>query len=110
MLQEARRSDTLTACQRVNLSRISFWIVIHIMVLSGQTFDSETEPVTIEDADRTRERVAELDGSKRLRLGGRVNPNQDGDLEAMDELAENWNISAFKTYTQYKFGNWLFFA
>ena len=32
---------------------------------------------------------------------GRVNPNQDGDLEAMDELAEQWDICAFKTYTQY---------
>ena len=49
----------------------------------------------------SREIVAELDGSKRLMIHGRVNPNQDGDLEAMDELAENWNISAFKTYTQY---------
>ena len=72
-----------------------------IMVLSFVPSTHETEPVTIEDADRTREIVAELDGSKRLMIHGRVNPNQDGDLEAMDELAENWNISAFKTYTQY---------
>ena len=72
-----------------------------IMVLSFVPSRRETEPVTIEDADQTRRIVAELEGSKRLMIHGRVNPNQEGDLEAMDELAERWNISAFKTYTQY---------
>lgn len=72
-----------------------------IMVLSFVPSTRENEPVTIEDADQTRRIVSELEGSKRLMIHGRVNPNQDGDLEAMDELAENWNISAFKTYTQY---------
>ncbi len=72
-----------------------------IMVLSFVPSTRENEPVTIEDADQTRRIVAELEGSKRLMIHGRVNPNQQGDLEAMDELAENWNISAFKTYTQY---------
>ena len=72
-----------------------------IMVLSFVPSTRENEPVTIEDADQTRQIVAELEGSKRLMIHGRVNPNQEGDLEAMDELAENWNISAFKTYTQY---------
>ncbi len=72
-----------------------------IMVLSFVPSTRENEPVTIEDADQTRRIVAELEGSKRLMIHGRVNPNQDGDLEAMDELAEKWNISAFKTYTQY---------
>ena len=72
-----------------------------IMVLSFVPSRRETEPVTIEDADQTRRIVSELEGSKRLLIHGRVNPNQDGDLEAMDELAENWNISAYKTYTQY---------
>jgi len=72
-----------------------------IMVLSFVPSERETEPVTIEDADQTRQIVAELEGSKRLMIQGRVNPNQDGDLEGMDELAENWDISAFKTYTQF---------
>ncbi len=72
-----------------------------IMVLSFVPSTRENEPVTIEDADQTRRIVAELEGSKRLMIHGRVNPNQDGDLEAMDELAGKWNISAFKTYTQY---------
>ncbi|MFM1897255.1 MAG: hypothetical protein RLZZ385_2329 [Pseudomonadota bacterium] len=73
----------------------------HIMVLSFVPSTREREPVTIEDADATRRIVADLQGSKRLMIHGRVNPNQEGDLEAMDELAANWNISAFKTYTQY---------
>lgn len=72
-----------------------------IMVLSFVPSTRENEPVTIEDADQTRRIVSELEGSKRLMIHGRVNPNQEGDLEAMDELAEKWNISAFKTYTQY---------
>lgn len=72
-----------------------------IMVLSFVPSTRETEPVTIEDADETRRIVAQLEGSKRLMIHGRVNPNQAGDLEGMDELAENWDIAAFKTYTQY---------
>ncbi len=80
-----------------------------IMVLSFVPSTRETEPVTIEDADRTREIVAELEGSKRLMIHGRVNPNQEGDLDAMDELAERWDIAAFKTYTQYGPGGVGFF-
>ena len=80
------------------------------MVLSFVPSTRETEPVTIEDADETRRIVAELEGSKRLMIHGRVNPNQEGDLEGMDELAENWNISAFKTYTQYGPGGVGFFS
>jgi predicted TIM-barrel fold metal-dependent hydrolase len=80
-----------------------------IMVLSFVPSTRENEPVTIEDADQTRRIVSELQGSKRLMIHGRVNPNQDGDLEAMDELAANWDISAFKTYTQYGPGGTGFF-
>ena len=72
-----------------------------IMVLSFVPSTRETEPVTIEDAHETRNIVSQLEGSKRLMIHGRVNPNQEGDLEAMDELAENWDICAFKTYTQF---------
>jgi uncharacterized protein len=32
---------------------------------------------------------------------GRVNPNQPGDLESMDELKERWRVSAWKCYTQW---------
>jgi len=72
-----------------------------IMVLSFVPSTRQSEPVTIEDADQTRSIVAQLDGSKRLMIHGRVNPNQEGDIDAMDELAEKWDICAFKTYTQY---------
>ena len=34
-------------------------------------------------------------------MHGRVNPNQPGDLEGMDELAARYTISAWKTYTQW---------
>lgn len=72
-----------------------------IMVLSFVPSSRENEPVTIEDADKTRKIVEQLQGAKRLMIHGRVNPNQTGDLEGMDELAEKWDIAAFKTYTQY---------
>jgi uncharacterized protein len=55
-----------------------------IMVLSFVPSTRENEPVTIEEADATRQIVAELEGSKRLMIHGRVNPNQEGDLEGMD--------------------------
>ncbi len=34
-------------------------------------------------------------------LHGRVNPNQPGDLESMDVLAQQYKVAAFKTYTQW---------
>jgi predicted TIM-barrel fold metal-dependent hydrolase len=34
-------------------------------------------------------------------IHGRVNPNQDGDLDAMDMLAEKYRVAAWKTYTQW---------
>jgi predicted TIM-barrel fold metal-dependent hydrolase len=40
---------------------------------------------------------------------GRVNPNQAGDLERMDELKERWKVSAWKTYTQFGPGGKGFF-
>src|SRR5205823_1226438 len=58
-------------------------------------------PVTIQAADAVRRVVEKLEGTHRLLLHGRVNPNQAGDIEAMDELAEKWRISAWKTYTQW---------
>jgi predicted TIM-barrel fold metal-dependent hydrolase len=61
----------------------------------------EAEPVTIQAADAVRRIVDKLEGTHRLLLHGRVNPNQPGDLEGMDELAQKWDVSAWKTYTQY---------
>ena len=80
-----------------------------MMVLSFVPSTREAEPLTIEEADATREIVANLEGDHRLMLHGRVNPNQDGDLQAMDELKERWNVSAWKTYTQFGPGGKGFF-
>jgi hypothetical protein len=72
-----------------------------LMVLSFVPSAREAEPVTIEAADAVRRIVDTLAGTHRLLLHGRVNPNQPGDLEGMDELKEKWGVSAWKTYTQY---------
>ena len=72
-----------------------------IMVLSFVPSTADSEPVTIEAADATRRIVDEMEGTQRLMLHGRVNPNQPKDLDSMDALAEQWGISAWKTYTQF---------
>ena len=72
-----------------------------LMVLSFVPSTREAEPVTIQAADAVRRLVDKLEGTHRLLLHGRVNPNQAGDLEGMDELAQKWGVSAWKTYTQY---------
>jgi hypothetical protein len=72
-----------------------------MMVLSFVPSSREREPVTIQAADAVRRIVERLQGTRRLLLHGRVNPNQPGDLETMDELKERWRVSAWKTYTQY---------
>jgi predicted TIM-barrel fold metal-dependent hydrolase len=72
-----------------------------VMVLSFVPSTRADEPVTIEAADAMRRIVDKLGGTHRLLVHGRVNPNQPGDLETMDELKEKWRVSAWKTYTQY---------
>lgn len=72
-----------------------------LMVLSFVPSTADAEPVTIEAAAATQRIVEALEGSKRLLLHGRVNPNQPGDLERMDKLAADWGVSAWKTYTQF---------
>ncbi|MET1112347.1 MAG: amidohydrolase family protein [Allosphingosinicella sp.] len=71
-----------------------------LMVLSFVPSTREGEPLTIEEAAATRAIVEKMEGSKRLMLHGRVNPNQPGDVEDMDRLA-GFGVSAFKTYTQW---------
>ena len=72
-----------------------------LMVLSFVPSIRQNEPLTIEEATATARIVERLDGTHRLYLHGRVNPNSPGDLEAMDELATRYKIAAFKTYTQW---------
>jgi predicted TIM-barrel fold metal-dependent hydrolase len=71
-----------------------------IMVLSFVPSTREGEPLTIEEAAATRDIVDKMQGSKRLMLHGRVNPNQPGDVEDMERLAK-FGVVAFKTYTQW---------
>jgi predicted TIM-barrel fold metal-dependent hydrolase len=56
-------------------------------------------PLSIAEADHTRQVVAALKETKRLLVHGRVHPNLPGELESMPELAERWKIAAWKTYT-----------
>jgi predicted TIM-barrel fold metal-dependent hydrolase len=72
-----------------------------LMVLSFVPSTREGEPLTIEEAAATARIVEKLEGTHRLYIHGRVNPNQPGDLEGMDELASRYRISAWKTYTQW---------
>ena len=72
-----------------------------MMVLSFIPSRREKELLTIQEADETRRVVEQMEGTQRLLIHGRVNPNQPGDLEGMDELAEVWGVSAWKCYTQW---------
>jgi predicted TIM-barrel fold metal-dependent hydrolase len=72
-----------------------------MMVLSFVPSAPDAEPVTIREADAVRRIVDAMEGSHRLLLHGRVNPNQPDDLERMAELAERWGVCAWKTYTQF---------
>jgi predicted TIM-barrel fold metal-dependent hydrolase len=72
-----------------------------MMVLSFVPSRRDAEPLTIQAADGVRRIVDRMEGTHRLLLHGRVNPNQPGDLESMDELKERWKVSAWKTYTQW---------
>jgi predicted TIM-barrel fold metal-dependent hydrolase len=72
-----------------------------MMVLSFVPSSRDAEPLTIQAADAVRRIVDRMEGTHRLLVHGRVNPNQAGDLEGMDELAQRWKVSAWKTYTQF---------
>jgi predicted TIM-barrel fold metal-dependent hydrolase len=72
-----------------------------MMVLSFVPATREAEPLTIQSADAVRRIVDRLQGTRRLLIHGRVNPNQPGDVEAMDELKTRWGVAAWKTYTQW---------
>jgi len=78
-----------------------------MMVLSFVPSAPDAEPLTIQAADAVRQIVDKM--GKRLLVHGRVNPNQAGDLERMDELKERWQVSAWKTYTQFGPGGKGFF-
>jgi predicted TIM-barrel fold metal-dependent hydrolase len=72
-----------------------------MMVLSFIPSHREKELLTIWEADEVRRIIDAMEGTHRLLIHGRVNPNQQGDLEGMDELADRWGVSAWKCYTQW---------
>ena len=72
-----------------------------LMVLSFVPSTKADEPLTIEEAAATAQIVETLNGTHRLLIHGRVNPNSPGDLDGMDQLASAHRISAWKTYTQW---------
>jgi predicted TIM-barrel fold metal-dependent hydrolase len=72
-----------------------------LVVLSFVPSTRKGEPLTIEEAAATARIIERMEGTHRLLLHGRVNPNQAGDLEGMDELAARYPIAAWKTYTQW---------
>ncbi len=72
-----------------------------LTVLSFVPSTREGEPLTIEEAAATAAIVERMEGTHRLYLHGRVNPNQPGDVEDMERLAKQFGIAAWKTYTQW---------
>ena len=73
-----------------------------IAVLTFTPTNEESMPLTYSEAAATRETLETLnDDTRRLLLHGRIIPNLPGDLDRMPEIAEQWNIAAWKTYTQF---------
>jgi predicted TIM-barrel fold metal-dependent hydrolase len=72
-----------------------------MMVLTFIPSMADAEPLTIEEAAATQKIIDDLEGTKRLLIHGRVNPNQDGDLDRMERLAREFNVVGWKTYTQW---------
>jgi len=72
-----------------------------LTVLSFVPSTRAGEPLTIEEAAATAAVVEKMQGTHRLYLHGRVNPNQPGDVEDMERLATQFRIAAWKTYTQW---------
>lgn len=72
-----------------------------MMVLSFVPSRRDASRLGIQSADAVRRIVDTLEGNHRLLIHGRVNPNQPGDVEDMEELRDRWGISAWKTYTQW---------
>jgi uncharacterized protein len=72
-----------------------------MMVLSFIPSTRRDEILPISEADAVRQIVDKLQGTKRLMIHGRVNPNQPGDTDDMAELAQKWKVAAFKCYTQW---------
>jgi hypothetical protein len=59
-----------------------------MMVLPFAPSRRDSEPLTIQEADRVRQLIEEMERQHRFLWHGRVNSNQPVDLEGMDELVQ----------------------
>src|SRR5690606_2676955 len=72
-----------------------------LAVLSALWGSRDINAIHVEEADLTRQRLAQMEGSRRLRIHGIVLPKARSDRENqehMQDLAETWQISAWKLY------------
>ena len=72
-----------------------------LVVLSFVPSTRAGQPLTMEEAAATAAIVERMEGTHRMLLHARVNPNQAGDMEDMPMLAERYAVAAWKTYTQW---------
>ena len=72
-----------------------------IAVLSFVPGLPDSNPLTIEEARRTRELVARLKGTDRLLLHAPVVPNAPGEIARMAVMARTYPVAAWKVYTQW---------
>jgi uncharacterized protein len=72
-----------------------------IAVLSFVPGLPEDNPLTLDEARRTRELVARLKGTDRLLLHAPVVPNAPGEVERMAQIARSYPVAAWKVYTQW---------
>ncbi len=70
-------------------------------VMSFVPSRKDNMPLTMQEADETRQIIDAMEGNHRLLLHGPINPRVPGELELMLEMVETWPISAWKTYTQW---------
>ena len=85
--RRSRDSPTCNASAPTSSSRTSSWIPTPTSSCCRSCpRPAKGEPLTIEEAAATARIVEQLDGTHRLLLHGRVNPNQPGDLDGMDVL------------------------
>ena len=74
----------------------------HVAVLSAVPADPGANPLTIEEARATRDLVDKLSDSPRLVIHGLVLPERGAsELDAMQALAEEMKIAAWKVYTPF---------
>jgi hypothetical protein len=77
----------------------------HVAVLSAVPADPGENPLEIAEQKATMDLVAQLSGSQRLVIHGLVLPDQgQAQIDGMQALVEEMNISAWKVYTPY--GGW----